>query len=267
MKKKIYFWLIAIVLTLAASVYQRVTGPTYPFKLDVTIEGQDYTFHLPRSGGERNKEVLLPDVPPTVKAVLHWRCYPSSEGYQSVPFTVKGGVLQAALPQQPRAGKLAYYLTINGKDYRQEIPLLIRFKGDVEAKVLIPHIFFLFLAMLIACYTLLQVISGDKHYRKPLWIATLFVVIGGFIFGPIVQYEAFGAYWTGIPYGYDLTDNKTLIAGIFLLAASFTTRYRWNRYLTMLAVIVLFAIFTIPHSLYGSQLNRDTGQVQVGRSK
>ena len=40
----------------------------------------------------------------------------------------------------------------------------------------------------------------------------VFLVAGGFVLGPIVQHQAFGAYWTGIPFGFDLTDNKVLIA-------------------------------------------------------
>ena len=39
------------------------------------------------------------------------------------------------------------------------------------------------------------------------------------ILGPIVQYYAFGDLWTGIPFGWDLTDNKTLIALIFWILA------------------------------------------------
>ena len=35
--------------------------------------------------------------------------------------------------------------------------------------------------------------------------------LGGMILGPIVQKYAFGAYWTGIPFGHDLTDAKNLV--------------------------------------------------------
>ena len=49
----------------------------------------------------------------------------------------------------------------------------------------------------------------------------LLLAVGGFILGPLVQNYAFGELWTGVPFGWDLTDNKTLIAcdilGILLL--------------------------------------------------
>ena len=41
------------------------------------------------------------------------------------------------------------------------------------------------------------------------------------ILGPLTQYYAFGALWTGFPFGIDLTDNKTLIALIGWIIAAF----------------------------------------------
>jgi hypothetical protein len=82
------------------------------------------------------------------------------------------------------------------------------------------------------------------------------VIIGGFIFGPIVQKYAFGEFWTGFPFGHDLTDNKILIGFIGWLLAlialyKFTNPKRW----IVFASILMFIIFLIPHSLLGSELN------------
>ncbi len=44
------------------------------------------------------------------------------------------------------------------------------------------------------------------------------------ILGPIVQKYAFGELWTGIPFGWDLTDNKTLIAFLFWILAVIMNR-------------------------------------------
>ena len=51
-----------------------------------------------------------------------------------------------------------------------------------------------------------------KKYLTFLTMGSLF--LGGMLLGPIVQNFAFGDYWTGIPFGWDLTDNKTLLAAI-----------------------------------------------------
>jgi hypothetical protein len=83
-----------------------------------------------------------------------------------------------------------------------------------------------------------------------------FLLIGGFVLGPAVQLYAFDAWWTGFPFGTDLTDNKTLIALIVWLTAFFmykrTTRPRvW----AFAAAVVMMIIFLIPHSLLGSELD------------
>jgi len=84
------------------------------------------------------------------------------------------------------------------------------------------------------------------------------------ILGPIVQYFAFGDFWTGIPYGWDLTDNKTLIAFVFWIIAVVMNRKKERPLYTALAAFVLLLIFSIPHSLFGSQLDYSTGQVTQG---
>jgi len=84
------------------------------------------------------------------------------------------------------------------------------------------------------------------------------------IFGPLVQEYAFGDLWTGFPFGYDLTDNKTLIALIGWLAALWAMYKsphpkRW----ILIAAAVTLVVFVIPHSLFGTEL--DYSQTPVGR--
>ena len=89
---------------------------------------------------------------------------------------------------------------------------------------------------------------------------------GGLIFGPVVQKFAFGAYWTGWPFGQDLTDNKTLIAFIFWVIALIRIwRNREKRGWILVAAIVLLVIFLIPHSMFGSELDYSTGEVVTGK--
>jgi uncharacterized membrane protein len=76
------------------------------------------------------------------------------------------------------------------------------------------------------------------------------------ILGPIVQKFSFDAYWTGWPFGYDLTDNKSLIAFIFWgIALIVMSRNRQNRVWPVLASLVLLVIFLIPHSVLGSEID------------
>ena len=49
------------------------------------------------------------------------------------------------------------------------------------------------------------------------YTTVVLLFLGGIIMGPVIQKYAFGAFWTGWPFGHDLTDNKTL-CGIYFLA-------------------------------------------------
>jgi hypothetical protein len=88
------------------------------------------------------------------------------------------------------------------------------------------------------------------------------------VLGPIDQKHAFGAYWTGGPCGEDLTDNKTLgmwlawVAAVFVLGRRRDPADRVARWTTVAAAAVTIAVYLVPHSLRGSQL--DYGKLEGG---
>lgn len=284
--KKVLFWILAIVITLGASVYQRMTGPTNPKYVETSIAGEDYKFKLPRSGGETDCSVVLKgfgsqqmqdSLGMSVDAVMHWRKYPSSDDFAAVRMMPAEEGLTAFLPAQPQAGKLEYYIEIQTfrKDEVQALktrtmlcyddPLIIRFKGDVPAWALIPHILCMFISMLFGAYAFLCALADMPQYRRYTILSFVLLVLGGFVLGPIVQKYAFGVYWSGFPFGGDLTDNKTLFAGVALLVAVLTGKRSWNRWAVVVAMAVMFAIFSIPHSMRGSQLNHQTGVIESAK--
>jgi hypothetical protein len=119
----------------------------------------------------------------------------------------------------------------------------------------------MFGAMLFAVYALMMV-TMRMDYTKWLKITVLTLFVGGFVFGPLVQHAAFGPWWTGFPYGTDLTDNKTLISFLFFLAALATLKWKYNKWVVCLAVLMMIAVFTIPHSAYGSEYDYTTQQLK-----
>ena len=260
MKKSVY-WLLAVVITLVLSIYQRMTGPTYPKKVTIELNGESYKLKLPRSGVQQDEIIALKGVPQNTSAQLHFRQYPTSDDYTTVDFQWQDGEWQAALPVQPVAGKLQYYITIGGSNYPADEPLLIRFRNDVPASILVPHILLMFGAMLFAVYTFLLVVTR-KPYRKWLWITVGTLFVGGFVLGPLVQHAAFGPWWAGFPYGTDLTDNKTLISFLFFLAALATIKWKYNKWVVVLAVLMMIAVFTIPHSAYGSEYDYEKQELK-----
>ena len=262
--KKTAFWLLAIVITLVLSIYQRMTGPTHPKRVTLELNGQSYSNKLPRSGVRHDEVVTLKDIPADTQAQLHYRRYPTSDDYTTVDFTWTDGALKASLPVQPVAGKLQYYITVDGKDHLADEPIVIRFRNDVPASILVPHILLMFAALLFAVYTLLLVLTR-REYAKWLKITVATLFVGGFVFGPLVQHAAFGPWWTGFPFGTDLTDNKTLLSFLFFVAALVTLKWKYNKWVVGLAVVFMIAIFSIPHSAYGSEFDYSTQKISNKR--
>ncbi|MBA3976132.1 MAG: hypothetical protein C0504_18145 [Candidatus Solibacter sp.] len=164
----------------------------------------------------------------------------------------RGGLLVANLPEQPPAGKLAYRVILQKDGERVSLggaPHVIRFKGDVPDAVLFPHVAAMFLAMLLSARAGLELLRPNPA-TSLLWPTFILLTIGGMILGPIVQKYAFGAYWTGFPFGTDLTDNKTAVAWILWGLAG----WRKSPWLIALAAIGTFAVYLIPHSMFGSEL-------------
>jgi hypothetical protein len=271
--KKFILWFLAFLITFSAAIYQRMTGPTYPKRLEVTLNDKIQDLKLIRSLSLNEKpEIRLDLNNSNIRARLFYKRYKSESEYQIADFIYradsKHGGFFAEVPQQPVAGKLQYYIEItdlNGtKSYLKESPVVIRFKGDVPAFVLIPHILLMFIAMLFSTLAGLMAVIKYPFYKKyAVWTLILFFT-GGMVLGPIVQYFAFGDLWTGIPFGWDLTDNKTLIALIFWILAVVMNRKKDRPFYTALAAIILLLVFSIPHSLFGSELNYSSGHVTQG---
>ena len=271
--KKFILWFLAFVITLGAAYYQRKTGPTYPKQIDVTLNNTVHELKLIRSLAlDERSEVKLNITDPAIKAKIFFKRYKSDEEYQVTDFTYMAGPEKegffADVPQQPAAGKLQYYLEItdsNGtQTYFKDSPIVVRFKGGVPASILVPHILLMFMAMLFSTLAGLMAVIKYPFYKKyALWTLILFTA-GGMVLGPIVQYYAFGDLWTGIPFGWDLTDNKTLIAFLFWILAVVMNRKKDKPFYTALAAFVLLLVYSVPHSLFGSELDYTSGQVTQG---
>ncbi len=271
MKKSILLWLIAFVITVITAVYQRVTGPTYPVSGEVMIDGNQIEYSLARShGGDGDHQIELEVNDELICGELVWKRYKTNDEFTSVELVREDEKLTASLPHQLPAGKLVYHIILQKDEEVVAIPanseVIIRFKGDVPALFLIPHIIFIFGAMLLSTRTGLEYFNQGKKF-KPLTILTfIFIIIGGFILGPIIQNYAFGAFWTGFPFGHDLTDNKILIGFIgWLLALIAIYKFKNPKRWIVFASILMFIIFLIPHSVLGSEL--DYNELDKGKNK
>ena len=259
MKKSFWFWVIAVVITLSSAIFQRITGPTKPVRGTTEVSDTEIryrlirTFPMPFDAPIRTK-VEDKDVSGHYK----FKRYPSHDEWTHKELERKDEYLIAYIPKQPPAGKVMYqiYLEKDGHEVAlTDNPIIIRFRASVPAWAMIPHIILMFAAMLFSMRAGIAAIAAEKTYTFSL-ITLITLVAGGLIFGPIVQKYAFGDWWTGWPFGTDLTDNKTAVAFIFWLFAFIKTYKNPNhRTWVLVASIVLLLIYLIPHSLMGSEID------------
>ena len=274
--RNVGLWILAFVLMLSAGVYQRYTGPTYELRGSYGVGEEVVKYRLVRSAYSTMDTVVVIPAPAGVAGDLVYRRYPTDDGFTRVPLERRGDELAATLPAQPPAGKLEYHLELMTPIGPVVAPdtgenAVIRFKGWVPAWVLILHVAFMFFGVLVAWRVGLGALFSSRGIRKLSWAALVLFSVGGLLFGPWVQKYAFDAWWTGVPFGWDLTDNKTLLMWLaWFLALLVISRgerqaatqdgvagQRKARLAVVIAAIVTVAVYLIPHSMAGSQLDYD----------
>jgi hypothetical protein len=255
-----WVWPMVVLLTVGSAYYQRVTGPTYPIRVRDDWQGHTIRARLERShGGSGDQRVEVKGIGDGIRGEIFWRRYPSREPFSHQEMVRDGDRLTGALLHQPPAGKLEYRVALHSESEMLSLPhdgtVITRFKGHVPLPVLIPHIILMFIAMLLSNRAGIgAAISDGRAPTYTKWILGS-LLAGGMILGPFVQKLAFGAFWTGVPFGWDLTDNKTLIAVLGWIAALWAQRRNTGaRAVTIAAAVITLAVFLIPHSLFGSQL-------------
>ncbi|MBE0460088.1 MAG: hypothetical protein IBX60_00400 [Candidatus Aminicenantes bacterium] len=259
--KNFILWLLAFLITLFTAVYQRLTGPTYPVRGKTHVANCTIKYTLARTHEtHKDYEIKIAVCNPEITGHVLYKRFKTKDPWTRVQMKkTEDNFLIAYLPSEPPAGKLAYKIILTYKEEEVSLsgedPVVIRFKGSVPSSILIPHIIFIFLAMLFSTRAGLEALRPQRNPRKLVLWTTALLFVGGMIFGPLVQHFAFGALWTGFPLGYDLTDNKTLIALIGWVIALIAGRHgQPARKWVLGASILLVVVFLIPHSLLGSEL-------------
>ncbi len=257
-------WLSALVVMVAAAAWQRYSGPTHPRRVRVALAGQELRFRLLRSAVSSEPFLVSVPAPEGVTGLVRFRRFPTREPFQELPLRREGGALVALLPTQPPAGKLEYAISLVAAGREAKVPeegtVVMRFKGDVPTGILVTHVLVMFLSMLIGVRAALAAVLGRPEARRYAWVTLIGIGVGGLVLGPIVQKYAFGAFWTGWPFGEDLTDNKTLAmwlgwaVAVWVLARRQASE-RVARVAVVVAAVVMIAVYVVPHSLRGSQLD------------
>jgi len=235
------------------------------------MDGHEMSYKLPRSHGEESDVEIGITLPVQTDSVfLTWRRYKTDDSWHHQRMTKSDSLYTACLPQQPPAGKLEYVIVVHSGEKKQTIPaeetVVVRFRGPVPAGFLVPHVLFMFLAMFLSNLTAIEALTGAKRLVLLSSLTCISLFLGGMILGPVVQKYAFGAFWTGIPFGWDLTDNKTFfgMVGWLIALVQVWRKPTANRWWALTAALLMLVIFSIPHSMMGSELDYETMNVVTG---
>jgi hypothetical protein len=184
-----------------------------------------------------------------------------------------------SIPAQEK-GKRAYYyimledslgnkLTLPDKIESVELPFMIKFKGEVPLIVILGHVlgmltvlFFVFLALFFA----IDIFIGKNALK---WLAFsisgafVSVCLGGIVLGGLMTNYTFGGFWEGVPFGWDITDNKTLIIllyWLFMLILAKGTIFKKDEgfnllkpkslaTFTVIGALLTVLLYLVPHSI------------------
>ena len=273
-------WLLAAVITLACFTYQDKTGPTYPLEGKFESAHGVVEFKVLRSEtiGTDLKIMFLDPVPEGVSGYVKYRRYKSDDSWSTIEmekgafsFSRRGREefvegMGAELPSlAERAGKYEFFVFVDDGEgepvsLTSDKAIYARYKDSVPMLVLLVHITLIFVSMSLAIRTILETLIGG-NFKPYIWATIISLILGAFILGPLVQWYAFGVWWSGFPFGYDWTDNKVVVEMVFWLIAAFQNRgSRVNRGSVYLAGLVTLLVYFIPHSIFGSEYNYTTGE-------
>ena len=80
MKKSIWLWIIAFILTVFTAAYQRITGPTYPVDGEIIVGEELIEYKLDRThGGDSDHPIEINVKDETICGELYWKRYKTND--------------------------------------------------------------------------------------------------------------------------------------------------------------------------------------------
>jgi hypothetical protein len=157
-----------LVLAVALGAFQRMTGPDLSQAWE---RGWARELGTPRThGGGGGLRVHVAWAGKGVRGEVSWRRFPTDEPWQALPMARNDeGELEAVIPHQPPAGKVEYRVLLAFVGATVALPageaVVARFRAEVPAWLLIPHILAMFTAMLLATRSLLEELRPQARGR------------------------------------------------------------------------------------------------------
>ncbi|MCX7642093.1 MAG: hypothetical protein N2Z20_05615 [Elusimicrobiales bacterium] len=260
MLKKVIYIFASFIISIFLAFFQRITGPTYPVKGSVVLYTNNIKYFFPRSCTIKEQKCLAVIDSNFGEFYVRYKRYEMNEESKIINFKFIDSDKKfiARIPTNfPPAAKIEYnvYTKVGENEFKiNKKNVILRFKNEVDNWILIIHIVMMFGSLVLSLYIFFGVIFDKKYSYLLLYVNWILILIGGFIFGGLLQKQAFGLWWSGFPLGYDITDNKTLI--VFLswsVALLFSLRKKdASKYIVFSSIIMILS-YLIPHSLFGSE--------------
>jgi len=136
----------------------------------------------------------------------------------------------------------------------------IRYEGKATFILLLSHILLMIMSLFLLIhalyYAMNYLFTGERETAifRTVNIGTIAFFITGFPIGCVIEKQVLGNYWEGVPFGWDITDSKTLIILVIWVVLiwlqskkkiSVRTYAKW----VIINTIITIVLFMLPHSL------------------
>jgi len=185
----------------------------------------------------------------------------------SVPNQGRGSEFSYRFQLEDAAGRMLATIPVKESEDRPK-QLWFRFEGSRSDILLIVHILCMFGSFLLMVMVILTAFEDMRNRavrirlgKQTLW-ATIILFLGTFPIGIWLEYQVYATYWTGIPFGRDITDSKALIIFIYWLVMLYLLRgsalsgdprkdvigATAARWVAVVGVVLSLALYLVPHS-------------------
>jgi hypothetical protein len=136
----------------------------------------------------------------------------------------------------------------------------IRYEGKASFALLLLHIVLMIMAVFLLIhafyYAMNYLFTGEREnaITRSVNIGTITFFITGFPIGCIIEKQVLGNYWEGVPFGWDITDSKTLIIlvmWVILIRLQNKNKISMRCYSKWVIIntIITLILFMLPHSI------------------
>lgn len=204
MSKNVILWISALTITFLTGFIQNRTSPTYPISGTIGIDGQRVTYHFKKVCSTKNDfNVMIRTDVENLTGVIKWKSPAGNKLWKIDTLLYAKNILEGKIPKQAALTEIEYKVILTYKNKEYFLPSnkinKISFLGSVPTTIDIHYFLTLFLGLLLAIRTGLEIFNNRPRFR----LYSIFIVISFFscamIFAPIKKAYEMGAVGIKVP--------------------------------------------------------------------